>query len=174
MTYNVSLTESAIFAALRAFILDALGTVEVVQGADNRVPPPCSGPYVSMIRVGQTRLSTNQVVNTDNYPTSQTITETQPTRVSIQLDCYGAAAGDWANLLATAFRSDLGCAFFEPFGIDPLYHDEPKSLPLVNGEEQYERRWMLVVHLQANIAITATAQFMTAAKITTVNVSTIH
>jgi hypothetical protein len=35
-------------------------------------------------------------------------------------------------------------------GIAPLYCDDGQEVPLVTGEEQYERRWALTMSLQYN------------------------
>ena len=57
-----SITESAIFAAVRAFLLTILpGGIEVVRGLDNRVPEPRGPNFVTLTPSRRERLGTNVV-----------------------------------------------------------------------------------------------------------------
>lgn len=60
MTISVSLTETQIFAALRAFLLSILPSgIEIVRGQDNRVAEPSGTDFVVMTPILRERLSTN-------------------------------------------------------------------------------------------------------------------
>jgi hypothetical protein len=60
MTIAISLTDSAVFTALRAFLLNALPpSVEIIQAQDNRVPEPEAADFVTMTMLRRPRLSTN-------------------------------------------------------------------------------------------------------------------
>ena len=169
MTYSVSLTEDQIFSAMQAFLQNFTGATEVWKADDNRVPLP-DGPFIAMTPVSRVILSTTTAAF--SIPL-QAATQTQPVKYGIQLDFYGINAADWAAVASAIFWSDLGCAFFEPYGIDPLYNDDPKFMALVNGEQQYEARWTMTAYLQCNISVAAPAQFMSNAIITIANVSTL-
>lgn len=88
----------------------------------------------------------------------------QPVEVVIQCDVHGPASGDNAQIISTYLRDDAGVQAFRALvsGIEPLYADDPRQIPFINGEAQFEERWCIDVHLQANPVITTSAQFATA------------
>ena len=53
-------------------------------------------------------------------------------------------------MLATLLRDGVGCRFLEPYGIAPLYVEDPQDMTQVEGDEQYNPRFMLNVLVQAN------------------------
>jgi len=172
MTYTSTITDDQVFQALQAWIMDALGLDinHVIQELGNRVSTPTGG-FVCMTRIAQKRLSTNVRLFTNAFPV-ETVTEQQDKDFVIQLDCYGPSASDWMSILTTAFSSSLGTQYFAPSGLVPLYHEDPTSAPLVNGEEQYEMRLLTRVHLQYNPAIVAPMTFLTIPKPTILDILT--
>jgi hypothetical protein len=36
------------------------------------------------------------------------------------------------------------------FDVAPLHADDPKQIPFINAEQQYEYRWVIEAHMQAN------------------------
>lgn len=87
--------------------------------------------------------------------------EMQRTQVNIQLDVHGPASADNAQAIATLFRSPYAADQFLASGIDmqPLYVNDPKQLPFINGEQQYEDRWILDVVLQINPVVNVQQQY---------------
>jgi hypothetical protein len=82
----------------------------------------------------------------------------QPTEVVIQLDVHSASDGnasDMAQTIATLMRDDRATTFFSAAGLDgaPFYADDPRQVPFLNGEQQYETRYVVDVHIQANQAL---------------------
>ena len=67
----------------------------------------------------------------------------------IQADFYGPESGDWCSTIKSVFRTAYGVAQFPP-NIAPLYTDDGHEAPLITGEQQYERRWVLDCSLQFN------------------------
>lgn len=60
MTIAVSLTESVVFTALRAFLVSILpASVEIIQAQSNRVPEPSVPDFVTMTMLRRPRLATN-------------------------------------------------------------------------------------------------------------------
>lgn len=174
VTIAVSITQSNITTALRSFLLSILpaGT-ECVLGQVNRVSSPTSPNYVAMTPLMRTRLATN--VHSYTNPTlvsdgSQSIT--QSTQVSVQLDVHGPAASDNAQIIMTLLRDDVACQFFKSSGFDiqPLYTSEPRQMPFVTGEDQYEDRWSIDAELQANPTITINQQFADTLDVGLVNI----
>lgn len=162
MSYSISIPQSAVYAALGNFIVTALGlTVPfVVQGFNNRVPMP-NGSFVGMSAVLMKRLRTN--VDTIGGPLGldpSSIAAEQGTEVDVQLDCYGPLAADWANILTTLLRDNVGCLALAPT-CQPLYADDPIRAPLENAEEEYEDRWIVTARLQYNPVVTSPVQSAT-------------
>lgn len=152
-----SLTDEAALTALRAFLLSVLPAgVEVVQGQDNRVPEPRGPDHVVM-----TPSRREQLAQTTHAYDATTGTEAvaRSTGLHFQLDTYGPNATDNVQVIATLFRDAYGARFFKPLGLAPLYCDDGQQMPLVNGEFQFEQRWMMRGVLQANVAVAVPAQF---------------
>lgn len=163
MTVSVSITESNILTVLRAFLITILpdGT-EIVKGQVNRVSPPTSPNYVVMTSLMRTRLSTNVDAYSDPFPTpggDRTILTA--TRATIQLDVHGPMAGDNSQLLLARLRDDAACQAFSTSGFEmqPLYATDPRQMPFITGEGQYEDRWSLDAEIQINPVVTVTQQF---------------
>lgn len=159
----LSLTETQTLIALRAFLLSILpaGT-EVVRGLDNRVPEPIGANFVVMTPVLRARLETNVVAFQDNYPVSAGLrTDLQPIRLTVQLDVHGPLAADNTQVITTLWRSEWATIQFAASGYDvtPLYAEEPKQLPYLNGEQQVEIRWVIDAVMQTNPTVTTTQDF---------------
>ena len=155
MSANLSLTESQVVAALGNVLTSILPAgVAVVRGQINRVVTPATA-FVVMQPILRERLSTNRATNTDT-----TLSLLNPTKITVQCDCHGAGAADNAHLIATLIRDPVGCSLFSAQGVDvqPLYASEPKQIPFVTGEQQYEPRWSIDVVVQANIVASLPVQ----------------
>ena len=106
---------------------------------------------------GTYAVSPSQTVAQETMATGQ-ILMTQETEIVVQLDVHAAnlnAAGDMAETIATTFRSAYAADFFaadegSEGQVSPLYCDDPRQSPFLNAEQQYESRWTVDVHLQAN------------------------
>lgn len=85
----------------------------------------------------------------------------QKTKIMIQIDVHGPASADNAQVITTAFRDDFATTFFTDAGFDgaPMYADDPKQIPFINAEEQYETRYVIDVVLQANQKVKVPQQF---------------
>jgi|SRR5579859_1716266 len=159
--YSISLTFEDVYTAVKPLIAAVTGLDPslVIQGDPNRsAMPPAAPGFVEMLATVSGRIRTNidRWDTTNPAPTSETIE--QGTRIRIQLDCYGASAGDWAAMLSAILRDDAGCVALKPT-CQPLYTDEPMQAPLDDGEAQYEQRWTLLTYLQYNPVVTAPMQF---------------
>jgi hypothetical protein len=171
MSFEPSITESQLMTAVGDWLTSVLGIMpeDVVHAHENRTPSP-NAAYVQMDSILNTRLATNRV---DDDSDAGTETQTQPIQVTVQLDCFGVPADDWVRVIATLFRSEVATAFFAPYyggNFVPLYNSEPRHLPVINGENQYELRWTIDLYFQCNVAVVAPMQFMSTAKIGVINV----
>jgi hypothetical protein len=90
-----------------------------------------------------------------------TLTAIQYTDMAIQCDVHGPNSGDNAQIISTLMRDWYGVNAFEEQGFDiqPLYADDPRQIPFINAEQQYEERWSVDVRLQINPIVTVTQQF---------------
>ena len=139
---QISQTDEQIHIALWDWLTSVSPAgVEIFKGDDNRVPQPGNYPdlgFIVMQKVGNTKLSTNETSYTDDQINSiEDETQQQFYDYSFQLDVCGINSSDLSRIISILFRSDAGCRFFEPYGIQPLYSDDPKYSSIVNGEDQY-------------------------------------
>lgn len=84
------------------------------------------------------------------------------TTYSYQVDCYGPSGPDWSNIIAIAWRTLAACDALAGLPVTPLYADEPNQLNIVNGEYQYEQRFMLRLYLQVNQTVALPQDFFQA------------
>lgn len=146
-------TQDPIFVAVRAFVVGLIPGVEVVQGLTNLTPMPV-GEFICLTATAQKRLATNHIT----YSGTNEREVKQPTEYSIQVDCYGPNASDYATTLSAMWRDDYGCIALESIGA-PLYSTDATQMPLVNGEQNYEQRFTFTALLQFNPVVTVPQQY---------------
>lgn len=88
----------------------------------------------------------------------------QYTEMIIQCDVHGPASGDNVQCISTLMRDNYGVQAFANAldgsdAIVPLFADDPRQLPFINAEQQWEERWAVDIHLQVNIELMLTQQF---------------
>lgn len=161
--------------AFEASITDAVMTVTQVAfgallvGATVFGTPVTAGTLISAQTGGTPGGIGTYTVTPAQTVTAQTLasgaeTIVMPTDVVIQLDVHSASDGsasDMAQTIATLIRDERATRYFADAGMDgaPLYADDPKQVPFFNGEQQYETRYVLDVHIQANQALGLPQQF---------------
>lgn len=158
--YTSSITVDQVIDALADFLAPFVPGAQVVRAQVNRVPMP-SNPCVVLTEMLQVDLSvpaTEYQPPTDPAPAIGTATVKGPSRIDVQIDFYGAQAGEFCKTVKTAFRSHWGFAHF-PAGIKPLYTSDGMQTPLLTGEQQYESRWTLTASLQYNPIVTVPQEF---------------
>jgi len=128
--------------------LTALTGAEVIRSKVNRVPPP-DGAYIAITRLFMSRLSTNRH---ETNAIDETVTITEAIKYTVQIDCYGDSASNWANLISLTWRDGYACDALSPI-CHPLTCDDPKQIPIVTGEQQYLERWIVTVSVQYNPSI---------------------
>lgn len=90
-----------------------------------------------------------------------TMSAKQSTMVNVQLDVHGPSSADNVQRITTLFRDNYACQFFtdlEP-ALQPLYADDGKQIPFLNGEAQIEYRWVIDAVMQANPVVTVPQRF---------------
>lgn len=90
-----------------------------------------------------------------------TLAALAPMEQMVQIDVHGPASADNAQRIATLMRDQFGVSAFIDAGYDvaPLYTNNPRQIPFVNGENQIEERWIVETALQINPIVTVTQQF---------------
>ena len=85
----------------------------------------------------------------------------QRVRVTYQIDVHGPNSTDNIQVITTLFRDDYACQIFSNTGyaVVPLYADDPKQIPFINGEQQYEDRWTVDAVMEALINLDVPQQF---------------
>ena len=152
--YTSSITVDQVIDALAAFLAPFMPGAQIVRAQVNRVALP-SNPCAVLTELLQVDLS---VPATDYQPTADTATIYGPSRIDVQIDFYGAQAGEFCKTVKTAFRSHWGFAHF-PANIRPLYTSDGVQSPLLTGEQQYESRWTLTASMQYNPTVTVPQEF---------------
>lgn len=152
-----TVTDDDIATALRTFLLAIVQPgVEVIQSQTNRTPEPQSDDYVLFTPMSEHRLSTN--VDTPD-PVGGAILRTEPVQVSYQLDVHGPNSQDNARLIKLLWRSDYAIDATDSAVLEPLYASDGTQRPFINGEQQYENRWVLTVEAQISPAVSTPMQF---------------
>jgi hypothetical protein len=171
MSYVNSPTLSVLFTGLSAWIQSTLGLAQafVVQELQNLAAMP-NGPFACMTHKTQKRLG--EMVSTFSPSLGQE-TYQQDLDFTIQLDLYGPASGDWAAVVIALWRSEMTVNFLAAYGLTPLWADDPIEMSLVDGEEQFEERWIVMLHLNYQPSVTAAQDSMSAAKVAIINVETL-
>jgi hypothetical protein len=151
-----SVTDDDIATALRGFLLAILplGT-EVIAGQSNRTPEPMASDYVVFTPLHEHRLSTN----VDTYDAIDSVARVEPLQVSYQLDVHGPASMDNNRVIKLLWRSDYAVDTTDSAVLTPLYASDGTQRPFINGEGQYEDRWVLTVEAQVNPAVSTPMQF---------------
>ena len=168
MTAPVSITQSAIFTAVRAYILGLI-TCEVVDGLDNGVPMPLN-PFIAITALYAKRVSTNINSTSDPTPTTGAVNHEDHVEYAIQIDCYGPLSSDWASIICALWRDEYAVIAMAPACV-PLYADDPKMIPAVDAEQNFEQRWLIEASVQYNPVVQTPMQFFTAATVNLVDVA---
>ena len=171
MTLVVTPTLDDAYQTLGDFLETVLpGGVVVIQTPQNRVSmPPAVPGFVGMTARIDGRIMTNLDQFDPNAVAPNAVDILQAVRLAIQLDCYGAASNDWAIMFSTVLRDEYGCTALSPV-LSPLYTEDPRFAVLVDGEEEYEQRWIVDALLEYHPITSTPMQFANAAAVTIVEI----
>ena len=117
------------------------------------------GTQITALGTGTGSVGTYTVSNTVNISSQHfaagTQKMTQPIEYTIQLDVHGPNSADNVFRISTIFRDEYATAAFAAMGVGvtPLYADDPKQIPFINDQKQYEDRWVLEACLQVEQAV---------------------
>jgi hypothetical protein len=179
MSATLNFTEADVFTVIRGFLLQYLPTpIEVIKAQVNRVPEPATADFVLMTPVNRVRLETNTDTFLDGYPSlPSTVTALAPTKLSVQFDIHGPASSQNAQIITTLFRDYVATDYFlasTTIDAQPLSAGDPKQVPFVNAEDQWEDRWTFDVELQLNQTVTVPQQFFDQIDVGLINVDAVY
>lgn len=163
MTAILSISEDQLFDTVWSFVdslLAPAATGAVFKGFQNMTATPTAS-YVVVAPGVKVRFEQG----TRSYdPDNGLALIGRHTQYSYQIDCYGQSGPDWADIVAIAWRSMWACdqlAAIAGQPITPLFADEPQQLNIVNGELQYEQRFVCKLYLQTNQVVSVPQDFFT-------------
>jgi hypothetical protein len=163
MSASLSFTEADVFETLRGLLLTMVPSgVEIIRAQVNRTPSPKIADYIVMTQILRTRLSTNVDTYNDGFPGGPSVKNAlQSTQLDIQIDVHGPASAENTQIISTLFRDDYSTDFFDHSGIDAqaLYASDPRQVPFVNGESQWESRWCMDLSIQVNQVVQVPQDF---------------
>lgn len=122
--------------------------------------------------VGTYTLSLANTIASQNFATGKYDVE-QDAEAIYQLDVHGPMSADNAKVISTLVRSTYATQFFsEGLGgrVSPLYADDPRQMPFTNDQNQYETRWVIECHLEADQTVSVPQQFFDAASVEVIDV----
>jgi hypothetical protein len=99
-----------------------------------------------------------------------------PMEWTVQLDVHGPNSANNAVIVEGLFRSEYGTTSFAASGqaggydIQPLYCDDARQMPFLNGEQQIEYRWTLDLRMQINPIVRTQQDFATALDVNIIEV----
>lgn len=157
-----SIPVDTVIEKLALFITQFMQGGQVARTQVNRVPQlpaPCA--YLTEL------LQVDLEIPYQTYNTVDSLANINgPQQIDIQVDIYGAAAGEICKAVKSAFRTEWGTDQF-PANVKPLYTNDGVQSPLIGAEQQYESRWTLTVSMQYNPVITVPQQFADEAVVAT-------
>jgi hypothetical protein len=122
------------------------------------------GVAVGTVITGTSAPGAYSIAPPQNVPSGQMSTGTeqftQPTEVTYQVDVHGPNSANNAQMISTLFRDSYAVGNFVATGLSmmPLYADEPKQIPFLNAEQQYETRWVVEAAIQVNQTVSNVPQ----------------
>lgn len=119
---------------------------------------------------GQYTIAPSQTVTSTTLSAGATVIE-QSTEVVYQIDVHGPESADNVQTISTAFRDQYGVSLFAGTGVTPLYCDDPRQMPFQTAAVQFEDRWSIDVHMQADPTLSVPTQFADAANVTVISVT---
>ena len=150
----VDITGDMIVKAVGDLIESVIPGLQLAQSQVNRVAS-FVGDFAMITPLGRIRLSTNL----DTYSAaSGTKSYAVPTQFRLQLDVYGPNSADNVQVITSVFRDAVACDLM-PTNIQPLFSEDPAQMAFMDGEQQYEDRWMTYLNVQADPSISTTQDF---------------
>lgn len=125
---------------------------------------------------GTYRVNTPQSLGSQTLSCGQKVL-IQEAEVTVQLDFHSpdSTAGDFSQIVSTSLRDEFGVSFFAALppplnGVVPFYADDPKMVPFINDQNQYEWRFSVDACFQVNQSVSTPIRYADAASVTLADV----
>ena len=172
---GTTLTVTAVDAGTLAAGATVFGTgvaagTRVVQQLSGS-PPGGAGTY---------QVSPSQTAAAQTFSAGRnTLTQTAEIMVQIDLHSPDSLAGDFAQTVSTALRDEYGVDFFAGLaaplnGVVPYHADDPRQVPFINAEQQWEFRWTLDAVLGIDQVVAVPQEYADSAAVVTKDVSALY
>lgn len=98
----------------------------------------------------------------------------QSVQATVQIDFHSdpaaaIQAADMAQTFATLFRDEYAVSSFAnqvlAYGVTPLYAGDPREVPFVNDQQQYEWRWVVEAEMQIYTAVEVPQEYADSAEV---------
>lgn len=122
--------------------------IHVVSGFSNRITMPNDDNDACVVTPITQRRTGTTIERW--FEGADTLELAEYVEIDVQVDCYSTNIFDArqrASTYETVTRSSVGVNFFNRFGLDCLYADDPQNLTAVIDSAQYVSRWSVVLHL---------------------------
>jgi len=171
LAFNIdNLVEALFTGSITGTVLtiSAVSAGALVVGSSIYGPHIAANTFITALGTGTGGVGTYTVNNSQTAASESiqagTNTAQQFTKVTIQLDVHGPNSADNAQIITTLFWDNYAVLLFAQSGFDmaPLYTSDPRQIPFINGEQQYEDRYIIEVVLEANPIVTTPQQFAVA------------
>lgn len=132
--------------------------IGVASGTTIVGPPNANG------QAGAYVVSPSQIVASRKMAAGNAVL-TQAIEFSLQIDVHSSSltlSTDMARSITTAFRDmNASTYFIENYGgnITPIDADDPRQVPFINDQNQFETRWVITARLQVNASMSIPQQF---------------
>lgn len=163
----IDYTIDNIIDTLAYFVEPICGKAQQAQA--NRVPMP-KGEFCILTPLRFPRLSTTREIRQDTGdPSTSAMGYTEVRQADVQVDIYGANAGDRAIALETVFASSYGYEKIKSIDgrLAPLHSSAAIQAPMINAESQWQERYIITLSLQAHITVSFPQDYFDKAENTT-------
>lgn len=175
LSTNIDSSQDAVFTGSisgKTMTITAVGFGTLAVGSPVLGVGVAAGTTVTALGTGTGGVGTYTVSQSQTI-TSQTLAagttnSLAATQVTVQLDVHGPVSADNAQIITTLLRDDYAVQQFATSGFDvtPLYASDPRQMPFLNGEQQYEIMQTIDAVLQANPIVAVSQDFAAGVSVT--------
>ncbi|QCE35642.1 hypothetical protein FAI40_10065 [Acetobacteraceae bacterium] len=159
-------SEAEILTAVGEWLLTALPAgFGVFQGQQNQFANPLT-QFATMTIVARERKNTDSVF----YVATERIIQ-KSVLLTIQIDVWGAGAGNAAERVETLWRSPSSCDFFREIRPEcaPTHANDPHQQGFQTAEKQYEDHWIVDLKLNAITQLSSSQESALSAQVSLIN-----
>lgn len=171
---DLKMTGSIAGTTLTVTAVDAKSPGAVVVGSNVYGVGVAAGTKVTALGTGTGGTGT-YTISPPQTLSSQTLSAgrkamTQAAQATVQLDFHSedtTVASNMAQTISTILRDEYGVSAFaaQPSDVVPLFADDPKQLPFINDQQQYEWRWVIEAKFQVNQKTTVPQEYADAVNV---------